>query len=217
MICPICGNNTSENVCLECEYLLSHDLMNNRLLIQLNSKEIEEYKKSITIQKRLYKRLKEYQNNNNLTTNDKKKTGELYNLGYDYYRKGEYLKAVEYFEQAAILGDGGAQFYLGLIYLYGKSGGFKYIEKYYSKAKKYFENAIKNNRSTAYKCLGDMYFEGKGVPIDEKKGLELYDKAIRQDNDYALKSLIGYYERGYGCIKKNQEKAKEIARKYRKR
>ena len=54
MICPICNNETHENVCPSCGYMLENDLLYNRLMTKLNVKEIDDYNRHISMYKMLY-------------------------------------------------------------------------------------------------------------------------------------------------------------------
>jgi TPR repeat protein len=57
---------------------------------------------------------------------------------------------------------------------------------------------------------------GKGVPVDAKKALSLYQKAAEQGNDVAMVSLGMMYYRGMG-VSQNSEEAIKWWKKARKK
>lgn len=211
MKCPVCEKESYKNICPHCGYHLDMDLMVHSFLDRLTEEEINEYKESIRIQKSNYLKIKELSQPNNRFKN--MNLEKIYQIGYKSYVNKDYDNALIYLQEADKEGDKRAPFYLGLMYLYSGQKGF---EKNYDKALKYFQKAGHLGSATAYKCLGDMYFDGKGVKEDEKMGLAMYQKAIEMGSNYARDSLIEYYQKGRGCLKAEPQKAKELKKKYKK-
>lgn len=83
------------------------------------------------------------------------------------------------------------------------------------KAKKRFEIGCEHNLSFAQYALADMFFKGKGVKKNPKRGLELCELAIEQSLSIALIGLGLMFIDGdneYG-IKKNQARGLELLQK----
>ena len=71
----------------------------------------------------------------------------------------------------------------------------------------WFEKAIeKGNNGNGNNWLGWMYENGKGVPQDYEKAVELYKKAADTKSGYAQNRLGELYENGY-CGQVNLEEA----------
>lgn len=89
------------------------------------------------------------------------------------------------------------------------------FEKSYSKAKEYFERAIKDNSNALFN-LAEIYVNGYGVPKDYELAKHLYQIAAKSDNSYALLRLGDlyltgdYYEKDYSEAKKYYEMAANL-------
>lgn len=92
------------------------------------------------------------------------------------YNKGEYLKAIEYYEIASAMGNSHAISNLGYCYLYGRG-----IQKDEQKALLYFSIAASKNDVDALYKLGTFYLSGICVDKDNEVALYLLNKAA----DYA--------------------------------
>lgn len=123
---------------------------------------------------------------------------ELYQTGYDYYfgRNGkskDYVKARDFFQQAADRGSVAALNRLGLLYHYGGKG----VAKDAVKAKDYYEQAAALGNTDALNNLGDLYYHGPLGP-DYAAALDYYVRAADAGNFYAQYSLGVMYENGHG-------------------
>ena len=98
----------------------------------------------------------------------------------------DYLKAKEYWEQAASKGHSGAQINLGYLYDYGRG-----VTQDYSKAKEYYEQAASQGHSGAQYELGHLYHHGFGVTQDYLKAKEYYEQAESQGHSGAQYELVG--------------------------
>lgn len=112
--------------------------------------------------------------------------------GANYYRQGEYGKAIDYYRLAAAMGNNNAISNLGYCYLYGRS-----IVPNLSMALAYFDLAYqKGNPDAAYK-LGDIYENPKWGLVDKELSLYYYQQAIKLITDkslYELRDLSWYDE-----------------------
>ena len=90
-------------------------------------------------------------------------------------------------------GDAGAQFSLGLMYLFGEG-----VEQNYGKAFEWFEKSAEQGNAGAQNNLGVMYDRGEGVEQDYAKAFEWYEKAAEQGDADAQYNLGVMYKRGEG-------------------
>ncbi len=90
-------------------------------------------------------------------------------------------KALQYYEQAATLGQAEAYTSLGIYYLEELSG-----EEYIEKAIYYYSKAAALNEPHALHNLGVMYSSGQGVEINKEKAYELFFKAAELGHDEAM-------------------------------
>lgn len=93
--------------------------------------------------------------------------------GANYYRNGEYYKAVEYYHLAAAMGDLTAISNLGYCYLYGRD-----IEQNTSIAIAYLTIAASRGSVDAAYKLGDIYSKDKWVHQDKELSVYYYRMAI---------------------------------------
>jgi TPR repeat protein len=84
-----------------------------------------------------------------------------------------YTEACNWFEKAAILGDGPSQNSLGRSYEDGLG-----VAKDINQAVKWYLKSADNNCPMGISSLADCYAEGKGVKTDKQKAKELYTKSI---------------------------------------
>ena len=75
---------------------------------------------------------------------------------------------------------------LGIIYKLGLHG----ITKDYTKAAEYFAKGCKLQNGRACDAMGDLYFEGKGVPQDSAKAAKYYSKGCELNYPLACHSLL---------------------------
>jgi len=116
-----------------------------------------------------------------------------FNTGYDYYKKGDYSQAVEWYRKAAEQGNADAQNYLGVMYEKGQG-----VNQDYSQAVEWFRKAAEQGYASAQCNLGVMYELGRGVNQDDAKAVEWYRKAAEQGYATAQYYLGNRYRDGKG-------------------
>lgn len=127
------------------------------------------------------------------------KLGTLYSTGMESTKDID--KALDFFRQAAQLGDSDAQFHLGEIYHKDNNCKANIAE-----ALKWYQMAAENNHSAAQYVLGDMYELGKGVITNYEKAVYWYTESANQGHKDAQFSLGKMYEQGKG-VQRNIKKA----------
>jgi TPR repeat protein len=96
-------------------------------------------------------------------------------IAQDAYSKGDYPKALDHFQAAAIAGDADAMYYTGVMYSQAEGVAKPNMEE----AKRWYEKAAARDQPNALLTMGRMYVVGQGVPQDTKKGLELFERAVK--------------------------------------
>lgn len=91
-----------------------------------------------------------------------------------------------------------ANYNLGAIFINGDG-----IAKDVTKAKIFFERAIKSGNTDAEYSLANMYYEGLVGPQDYGKAFELYERAARKGDPRAQNDLGVMYYNGWGTHEKN--------------
>ena len=86
---------------------------------------------------------------------------DLFECGYEYEKKGEFLKAIEFYESSAKEGDDRAECRLGHIYRFGRG-----VEKDYEKALYWYHSSADKGNALAQSNIGSMYRFGQGVKKD---------------------------------------------------
>ena len=121
---------------------------------------------------------------------------DYYSLGY-LYRNGfgvqaDIDEAVKLYETASNLGYTRASEELGFMYYDGID-----IDKDYFKAYFYLARAAENDDASAkvFKILGDMFFDGNGVAMDEDAAKKNYQTAV----DMGIDDAEVYSKLGYIC------------------
>ena len=109
------------------------------------------------------------------------------------YRNGDGVpkdknKAMELYEQAAALGDVGAQSNLGRIYYFGTMG----VRKDYNRAFSLLSSAASQGNRDSQSLLGDMYARGQGTRKDKRRAAQLYQQAASQGEREALTKIKRY-------------------------
>ncbi len=117
-------------------------------------------------------------------------------LGDSYYNKGNYGKALEYYEMAAKLGNSNAMVYVGEMYLYGE--GVVASERI---AFNWFDKAAKKSNSNGIYYKGLCYYNGYYVSEDKIKASEYFVDAADKGNVFAYGMLGECYYYGYGLSK----------------
>ena len=85
-----------------------------------------------------------------------------------------------------------------------------YNEKKYEEAFVAYERLAWEGNADAQTSLGYMYQQGEGVSRDLKKAIEWYEKAIEQEQPYALFNLGLMYANSNEYIAQDIEKAHEL-------
>jgi TPR repeat protein len=105
--------------------------------------------------------------------------------------------AFDWFSKSASCGNMHGENTVGYDYLYGHNGA----AKDYALALQWLRKAAAQGNPKAQANLGDMYYNGWGVPQDYNSAFTWYRKASTNGNAYA-ESMIGYmYESGTGTKK----------------
>ena len=133
----------------------------------------------------------------------------------NYYRAGYYL------HKAALAGDAEAIYMLSIIFKNGLD-----VEQSYDQALTLLQMAADLEYPAAQFELGQWYYEGKNLPKDIAKAIELWQKAADQDNSDALIAIGAAYQCGidgivkrnigtaYKCYNKAKELGHPLAQKY---
>jgi len=152
---------------------------------------------------------------NNMDLHTRAERGDITaqtDLAYKYLwgedgEEKDYVKAAEWYRNAAARGDYKAQYQLAL--MYGKGQG---VNKDDVKAAEWYRKAAEQGYADAQSMLGSMYEKGEGVNKDDVKAAEWYLKAAEQGDHSSQYNLGVMYEKGQG-VKKDDVKAAEWYRK----
>ena len=134
-----------------------------------------------------------------------------YYLGLLVQRSSEndrFEMAMDYFDQAILLGSDLGLLGKGTLYEYGRG-----TDRYYDKAQKLYEEALSNGCVEANMEIGNLYREAHGVERDCALALDYYEKALESSepgyarDTYAAIGLI--YEQGLGGIQTDDTAANE--------
>lgn len=109
---------------------------------------------------------------------------EEFNLGVESYNNEDYESAFKHFSKAANQGHADAQYYLGILYEYGKG-----VTQSYTLALSWYRKAAKQNHKYALKSIGVMYEFGQGVIQNKSEAIKWYRKAAEQGDEYAKNAL----------------------------
>jgi len=107
------------------------------------------------------------------------------------YDRGDYAKAYKEFKPLAEQGDIVAQFYLGVMYDFGRGVSQDYIQ-----AMKWYRKAAEQGDYEAQFELGLAYADGNSVPQDYAEAVKWYRKAAEQGFPPAQRELGGLYANG---------------------
>jgi TPR repeat protein len=115
--------------------------------------------------------------------------GEIYYQGYDVKKNNE--RALTYFKAAASQGHKGAKVRLDeIISGYTSLGVFNFKQKNYKEARKWFSKAAYEDCPRAQAYLGEMYFQGQGVPKNFFGANEYFKKSAAQGCEWAQVRLV---------------------------
>jgi TPR repeat protein/transglutaminase-like putative cysteine protease len=104
------------------------------------------------------------------------------------------VRARDYLQAGADLGDSDAQSRLGAMYHFGKGG----LDKNFTVAASLYQKAADDGNLFAMNNLADLYETGRGVPQDYAKAFGLYRQAAQKGFATSLISLSSLYEKGLG-------------------
>jgi len=113
-------------------------------------------------------------------------------------------EALEYFHQAADLGNTDAMIELGQIYQNGDG-----VDKSGTEAERWYLQASNKGSSLAMVYLGAMYVLGDGVSEDYERAAQMFQKAADLKNDHAMFNLAKMYEEGRG-VPRSADKARQL-------
>jgi uncharacterized protein len=119
----------------------------------------------------------------------------------------DFGEAIYWYEQAAVLGDAKSMNELGWIYFGSHDIPGRHL-KDYAKAAIWFQKAADLDYAPAITQLGVMYGSdgSEGVPEDDVKAAQLYMKAARLGDAYAMNHLGYVFSHGTG-VSKDMDKA----------
>ena len=129
--------------------------------------------------------------------------GEIYEMGTDNIPANIEL-AVEFYFQAAELGDLIAEYNLGVFYKFGTG-----VEVNKENSAMYLERAASKDHASANLNLGLLYQEGVNGGPDYKKAMSYFNRAAELGNPKAEGCIAVLYQHGLG-VEKNTEKAIEL-------
>ena len=132
---------------------------------------------------------------------------KLYETGNDYFAKGDYDTALNYYIKAAGQGHIASQYKLGSMYRFGDG-----VRQDYSKAMGWLQNAAEQGNDYAQNELGSMYLAGEGMAQDYEKAMNWFQKSAEQGNRNALFNIGVMYRMGIG-VERNTEVANMYIRK----
>ena len=92
--------------------------------------------------------------------------------------------AAKWFRKAAEQGNTGAQFNLGICYLFGHG-----VEQDFEEAAKWFRKAAEQGNAEAQFNLGVCYEHGHGVEQDYEEAVKWFRKAAEQGDENAENAL----------------------------
>ncbi|MEO8683835.1 MAG: SEL1-like repeat protein [Devosia sp.] len=112
----------------------------------------------------------------------------------DIQRDGEFVtadaaKAVDYYQQAAALGNNSGTLRLASLYMSGTGGVTVDIPR----ALQYYNDAVEQGNSSARRALAAMYLEGKVVSPDPQKAIDLLSEASTFGDGDAAEDLAVLY------------------------
>ena len=118
------------------------------------------------------------------------------NLATDYFLDQEPTKAFKWALLASKQGDASSQHTLGVLYKRGFSGQKANIKE----AVKWLTKSANQGDELAQEELFEMYYDGDGVPKDNKKAIK-WLKERANNSPYAQHQLAMMYEKGEGVTK----------------
>jgi TPR repeat protein len=96
-------------------------------------------------------------------------------IAQDAYSKGDFPKALDHFRAAAVAGDADAMYYTGV--MYAEAQGVAKANM--AEAIRWYEKAAARDQPKALATMGRLYVTGYGVERDARKGLEMFERAVK--------------------------------------
>jgi tetratricopeptide (TPR) repeat protein len=96
-------------------------------------------------------------------------------IAQDAYSKGDFPKALDHFQAAAVAGDADAMYYTGVMYAEAQG----HAKANLPEAIRWYEKAAARDQPKALLTLGRMHVTGYGVERDPKKALEMFERAVK--------------------------------------
>ena len=127
---------------------------------------------------------------------------EAFKVGTKYLEKEDYENALHYFTKAAELGSILAQYHVGDIYYYGRTG---YQDD--SEAEKWYLKAAENGNVDAQYCLGNLYL-GSKKPEKNSEAAKWFYKAAESGHVASQYNLGCMYHNGWGITRDYMEAIK---------
>ncbi len=109
-----------------------------------------------------------------------------FDSGKAAYDRGDYARAYKAFKPLAERGDIDAQFYMGVMYDFGRG-----VSQDYIKAAKWFRKAAERGDGEAQFELGWAYTDGKSVPQDFVQAYMWFELAAAHENDTYAEDYAG--------------------------
>ena len=110
-----------------------------------------------------------------------------YRAGLNFEQEKDLQNAVKHFQKAAAVGYPKAKTSLAMHYMQG-TGGLA-MDKV--AANRLLIEAAEAGHARGMRALAHQYEKGDGIPIDNKKAKDWYEKAAAAGDDYAKKKLFG--------------------------
>ncbi len=93
-----------------------------------------------------------------------------------------------------------------------ENGNKAYQDKKFGEAMKWYRMSADHGDATALNAVGDMYFQGHGVPTDYGQAMNWYRRAAAKGSATAQQSIGALYERGQGVAVDQAEAIKWFRR-----
>jgi TPR repeat protein len=96
-------------------------------------------------------------------------------IAQDAYSKGDFPKALDHFQAAAVAGDPDAMYYTGVMYAEAEGIAKANLQE----AIRWYEKAAARDQPKALATMGRLYVTGYGVERDPKKALVMFERAVK--------------------------------------
>jgi TPR repeat protein len=110
-------------------------------------------------------------------------------------------QALHWVRMAAERGSTGAMVLLADDYENGNNG----IAKDYVKAMRWYQEAVNKGSANAMMDVGELYDQGRGVPVDYTEAMKWYHKAAEAGSGFALWQIGMHYTLGQGVPEDDEQ------------